>query len=774
MEKVEPIKKDDIGEQDPWIRKVQAAWEVSEDTHGLQMNDRMAYNKAIFDSKHPPGSKFNKPAFKNRSKVFRPKVRSSMRKIEAAAVKSFFGSIDYVNVQPIDESDQNEVMKVALSAEVLKYRLANSMDWYLTCIGALQLAMKDGIVFSFNTWKRRVERTTRQVPIVKDGEMQRDEKGQLIMDTVTEEEVVEDRPHCELLRPDMLRFHPEADWIDPLESSPYVVLERPMYLFEIRARMNNEEAGASIHKKWRKYSDAEILAARIEGRPGHDLKSKDNDDFQGLNDYSMSTVLLWFMTDEKGNKVTFYTLGTKYRLTEPVSLKKGFQRTELPITCGFAVLEAHKNLPSSVPELGRELIKETNDIVNSRLDAAKLAVNKRHLVRRGAQVDTRALMTNAHNIVMVSDTDRDVKEIEYREINNSMYEEQDRLNADMDEALGGFSTSSVNTNRALNETVGGMQMLQGAAGEVADYLLKTFAETWLERTIRQVMRLIHVYENDALVLKIAANKAKIAENFKVDASDIDSDMLGGEMFLTVNVGVGAGNPVFKAQQFISAVKQFAEIMSMGIPGIQPLEVAKELFGYIGYKDGGRFFKLNEAGNVDPQMEEIRAELGKLQEERAGKVVESEAKKALEQIKQRAETERNRRNKEHEENISKAENAARIKIALINARAQLKAEDKKLKATKDSETRRLSHEDVKHKRDQDLRAEEKRAKAEEVNAKGVAQVIEAGNKNAESIAAAIEKMANAQQGFFKDAEKRGKQPIKMVKEKDGSVTVTPKK
>jgi len=44
--------------------------------------------------------------------------------------------------------------------------------------------------------------------------------------------------------------------------------------------------------------------------------------------------------------------------------------------------------------------------------------------------------------------------------------EQDRLNLDFDDVAGAFSGSSVQSNRNLNETVGGMNILTASANKV--------------------------------------------------------------------------------------------------------------------------------------------------------------------------------------------------------------------------------------------------------------------------------------------------------------------
>jgi hypothetical protein len=70
-----------------------------------QMEDALR----MFQSKHPLDSKYNSDAYKYRSKLFRPKTRSVIRKNEAAAATAYFSNIDVVNVAPANEKDPQQV-----------------------------------------------------------------------------------------------------------------------------------------------------------------------------------------------------------------------------------------------------------------------------------------------------------------------------------------------------------------------------------------------------------------------------------------------------------------------------------------------------------------------------------------------------------------------------------------------------------------------------------------------------------------------------------------
>ena len=73
-------------------------------------------NIRAFNSEHPKGSKYSSDNYKNRSKVFRPKTRASVRKNEAECAAAFFSTKDMVNIRPEDDRDPIQVA----SAKVMK------------------------------------------------------------------------------------------------------------------------------------------------------------------------------------------------------------------------------------------------------------------------------------------------------------------------------------------------------------------------------------------------------------------------------------------------------------------------------------------------------------------------------------------------------------------------------------------------------------------------------------------------------------------------------
>jgi hypothetical protein len=190
---------------------------------------------------------------------------------------------------------------------------------------------------------------------------------------------------------------------------------------------------------------------------------------------------------------------------------------------------------------------------------------------------------------MTGDVDKDVRELKYPDVTGSSYQEQDRLTQEMDELTGNFSSSSVQANRSLNETVGGMNMLMGDASEVAEYELRTFVETWVEPVLRKLDKLIAMFETDETIKSVCAENADIMGYGTTEELDA---LLDDEMVVSVNVGMGNTNPQQRLQQFQMIIGGVASIPELA-QRLNPMEIGKEVFSLGGFNDSERFFRSDE-------------------------------------------------------------------------------------------------------------------------------------------------------------------------------------
>jgi hypothetical protein len=559
-----------------------SAFSTSDSYFNTSIRNTMERDIRQVQGLHPSGSKYYSDAYKGRSKLFRPKTRAALRQSEAVAANAYFSTNDVVSIVAEDDGNELQRASAAINQELLNYRLTKTIPWFLVLIGAYQEASTVGVVASLQHWKY--------------------DKALGI-----------DKPWIDLIPPENVRIDPACSWLDPVGTSPYVILLMPMYVYEMRERMNAEKGG-----KWRKVSDEDLRSAvrasdsiRLQREHGRtDSKDQPSD----INDFNVVWVHLNFMRYQ-GVDYCYYTLGDKTLLSEPRKVAEAYphlQPGERPVVFGRGVVEAHKPYSTSKPSMTRDIQAEINEIANQRIDNVKFAMNKRYFVQRNHQVDLRSLVRNApSSVTLMNDVEKNVKIVETQDVTSSSYQEQDRLNMDFDDMAGAFSGSSVASNRKLNETVGGMTLLSSTANQIGEYDLKVFNETWVEPVLRQLLRMEQTYEHDEVILALAGNKAKLYQKFGIDT--VTDYLLMQELTLNVNVGTGSTNTVNQLERLLYALQSLQKLLGpQAFTRLKVDEIIKEVFGKIGYKDGGRFY-MSEGENPEidsllQQIEELTAAL----------------------------------------------------------------------------------------------------------------------------------------------------------------------
>lgn len=570
-----------------WMRLARSAYSSS--TMYFDSSIRKQVENGIKQAQgiHQTGSKYYSPRYKLRNKFYRPKTRALIRKNEAIAAEAFFSNIDIVDVGAEDDSNQAQLANAALQKHVLQYRLTKSIPWFKIAIGGYQDAMTTGTVIGHIYWKF--------------------DKGKNI-----------DTPVIKLIPAENFRFDPSADWINPIETSPYIIHIIPMYVKDIRERMNIVDKKTQM-PRWNKMDEEKLENAvtttndsirllRERGRSDNHASSNS----AGITDYDIIWVYDYIM-EWGGIDYVFQTLAGIDLLSEPKPLSNSIWHGKRPYVVGQCVIETHKNYPIGITGLTEQTQQILNTTTNQRLDNVEKVLNKRWMVNRNGQVDTEALRMGQETILL--NKMDDVKEISFSDITASSYQEQDRLSLDFDEIGGNFSANSVQSNRRLNETVGGMNILVGEGNLISNYTLRTYAETFIKPLLRLLVLFEQHYENDTILLTLAAQKAKLWEKFGI--SEINDNLLLQELTMTVNVGLGPTNPQERINAFATGMNIVKNIISDGQleqHGLKVDEVINEVFGRLGYEDGGRFFETKQ----DQRIEGLQSQIQQLQQQLAMK------------------------------------------------------------------------------------------------------------------------------------------------------------
>lgn len=549
-----------------WEKRARDAYRFS--TTYIDSNYRGNWDDSIraFNNLHASSSKYNSEAFRKRSNLFRPKTRAVIRKNEAAAAAAFFSNMDLISVTAPNESIKEERISAEVTQQLLQHRLSKTIPWFQVVCGGLQDAQVQGAVCAHVHW-RFLERY--------------DDKGM--------SEATEDKPVVDLFPIENLRIDPSASWVDPVNTSPYLIHLIPMYWCDVKDRMEHPDPKG---RRWKKVSSQRAFS-----------KSNDSDDStrstrsgvsqephgqkREISDYD----IIWIhrhIHRYNGEDWEFYTINSEIMLTDPERLSETVWHGRRPYVIGSAVLETHKPLSTPLPILVKPLQEEANDLQNERSDNVKLVLNKRWFAKRGKNVDLPSLIRNVPGgITLVDDPETDVKEINWPDVTQSSYLEQDRIDGDFSDLVGNFNPMQVQAQRSGRESTNTMRMLQGPSNLLTEYMLKTYVETFIQPVLRHLVMLEQHYETDTVLLALAGEKAKVYQKYGV--SDVTDAVLDRELSVTVNVGMGATDPVMKMQRFQGAIMTYHNITAKGAPpGIDLKELWKELMALAGYQDGTRF------------------------------------------------------------------------------------------------------------------------------------------------------------------------------------------
>lgn len=687
-----------------WLALSESIYETSQDYYEQSLQRAWETNARHWNNEHETGSKFFSDAYRYRSRLFRPLTRTTERNSSAATASAMFSNMDVLDVSPLNPTLENGQQASAITKALLQYRLENDVQWYLTAMGAWQDAFNYGPCVSYVYWDY-LERPKDEIDEQQDdgeildltnvdfdvnelsgstielagpnnvenlGEVEeiqsadefegvqdpevietfgsmRDAAAQSFAGEIYEQEddmeIVKDNLCIDVIPPEYFRADPACDWRNPIESSPYVIRIVPMYVTDVEDRMTAGD--------WLQLDRAQILSAGDKNleydavrraREGED-RADSIDDTTRTEDTDFEVVFCHenFVRLE-GREWVYWTLGTQAMLTEPQPLEEVYFHGKRPMVYGFSVIEAHKYAPHGQNELMRPLQETVNDITNQRIDNLKLAMNKRYVVRRGAQVDLQALARNVPGGSVTADNPaEDVQVISTPDVTGSSYEEVNRLTVEANEIAGSFSGSSVQSNRALNETVGGMQLLSDGANQLQEFDIRTWVESWVKPTLNLALLTLQAYENDETIIAIAGQKGLE----KWPELTIDSvfpnreDLWNMPMSLAVNVGLGATSPFQRIQNLttaLNAAAPFADPVRM-----KNDEIVNEIMGAAGYQDGSRFYMSeqeamdNQQQNPPPPPPEVQAEQARQQFEMQKLQIEVEAKMQIEQMKINADT-----------------------------------------------------------------------------------------------------------------------------------------
>lgn len=597
-----------------------------------------ANNYRAIASQHLLGSKYNIERYRGRSQLHRPKTFTSLKKANAGAANALFATSDVVEVTASDPMNPQDVASADLHKHLLNLRLTSKsakvgLPWFMLAVGAHDDTRCTGICVSKQYWDRQEKDTgeTEDKPVLDEqgqpqfqaimdeatGQPQMDMESMMPMmgqlhERVPKRKVMCDKPAVRLFPAELVIRDPGADWLDQSQSSSYIGLMHAMTIGDIKALAQDPQNKTKVYR-FRQVSDAELLQARIgggttqgvgqarEGNKGQDRTQLTT----GINDFERIWAIEWFVR-YGGEEYVYWTAGSSVMLsdvskTEDVYPEHGGAR---PIVIGLGNIQPHKIDPISMVQSTLPLQQEMDDLVNMRLDGVKESIRPLTFIKRGKNIDSRAIQSRSGDTaVYVTDKD-DVTFDRPGNIGGESYMEMNNLNADFDDATGQFNGSSVSTNRSLNETVGGMKLLNQNANIVGDFDLRVFIDTWVEPVLAQLVALERYYEDDATIIRIAGEKAKLFEKHGIQ--EITSDIMERDLSVTVNAGIGNADPMVKLDKFIKVAAAAGNLLGpeFMMDRIKQDAVIDELFGAAGFREASqRFF--HEGDQTDQRIVKLQ-------------------------------------------------------------------------------------------------------------------------------------------------------------------------
>ena len=621
----------DLNNDAMWVDLAASNYKTAKNYQEAALSSQWERNADHFNSRHYRRSIYNSKQFKGRSRLFRPLTRAAERSSSASLASALFSNVNIVKVNPNNHNDPMQVASAQIMEQIVAYRLEKTIPWYLTALGAWQDTRVYGPCCTYTSWNYQEREVTRVVktPVLDVMGMEID--GRFDETETKDVEVVVDEPVIEMIPPENLFLDPECDWRDPISSSPYVIRLKPMHLDDILARMESEDDKTS-NQQWITHSKEAILSVAgdeynqvTQSREGDERPSKS--DSQERDEFKVIWVHENFVRLQ-GEEYVYWTLGSRLLLTEPTPLADVYHTGKRPLTYGFSIIEAHRFSPSSPTELIAGLQTGVNDIANLRFDNVKLALNKRYIIRRGAAVDLESLMRSVPGGgIVTDDPERDIKVIDTRDVTGSSYREQERLETESNDLSGTFMGGAVQNNRAMNETVGGMEMMNEGASAISEFDIRTFIESWVKPQLELLIQYIQAYETDDVIFHNSFDEAfkklgyKYESNGSVtqqgeekfsqaDVASIKDTVLNQKLTITVNVGLGATSPQ-KRIDMLTHVMKSLEAMPEQLQRLDGDEIVKEIFAAAGFQDGERFIKGGKPGEeekpeiTEEQLEEAR-------------------------------------------------------------------------------------------------------------------------------------------------------------------------
>ncbi len=604
-----------------WLSFVKAA-KSSSDQYMGPIRTSWSNNYRAYRNQHHEKSTFNSERWRGRSKLHRPKTHSAVHKGDATAASALFTSSDIIEVEPTNPLNPQDQATAEILKEIINLRLGPKsgkagVPWFKTIIGAHNDCQMTALCCLKVYWDYKA--------LARQGEPITDEAGMQIVNPDTGEpavrnKILRDRPMIRLFPMELVIRDPAASWLDQAQESSFLGLMHPMRVGDAEALMKANQKSAV---PWRKIDRSDLVRAGagnpIEAQGVTNAREGTTAERQTRNkvstparDYDMTYLVEWFVRRDD-QEWHFWTAYTDKLLSDPVPVEEVYPHLqgERPVVIGTGKIEPHKIDPISKVAAALPLQQEINELVNTRLEAVKQNAFPLTILKRGAQLDVKQIQYRGpDSAIFANNVEEDLKFDRPPDVGSEAYLEMSNLNADYDELVGTFNASTVQNSRQMNETVGGMNLMSGAANVTADFDLTVFVKTTCDPALNQIAKLEQYYEDDATILSIAGEKAQLFEKFGID--EITDELLSRDVTVSVAAGIGNADPMVKQQKLITSLMALGQMMGPQLASrAKQDEIIDEVMGTAGFSNASeRFF--NPMEDEDPRLQQAMQALQMMQ------------------------------------------------------------------------------------------------------------------------------------------------------------------
>ena len=416
-----------------------------------------------------------------------------------------------------------------------------------------------------------------------------------------------------------IRIHPQADPLDPVNSSPYLIHIIPMYVYQVKKRMKSKN-----EDKWLELSDDDLIKTIhtlendvASARNNFESDINNNDGDTSLKDHQIIYIHENFIIGEDGEDYCFYTLGPDKLLS------KIYKTTDLyfhgrPFIIGSVMLESGRVYPKAPVIHAKPLQEMLNELQNMSNDIKRKVAMPNYLVSRKVH-DLYALESaKPGSYIKVNDPTSDIVPLNTQTQVNGLQEGIMTAATHIDDMLGRYGISTAQSRANANSSVGGMQQQASSANLISELYLSTFVETYVEPLLEMYLSVELKYNgtNKPLVKKIfkdygvenrALEKGVMVEDLPTQLSKMTKELKIG-----INAGIGASNPDMKFQKIIATLSQLSKLASEMNPNMpyNMEEIIKETLSIQGYKNPSKFIKKTE----DPMVAQLQQQVQQLQQQ----------------------------------------------------------------------------------------------------------------------------------------------------------------